>query len=171
MSDASTFGSVKQLLVVSEQQALARVLADAFAVHRLRALGSASLNAAALPTLVLWIDAWVRLPAPVVWLALVTWPACATLAIVSIVAESSFRRRLDARLPPTRLGARISFVPAALPPRSAIGAVLAGALGSLIWLGAVAPSLLAPEASAILRTTWALLIGATLLARHVELST
>jgi hypothetical protein len=146
------------------------VLADAFAVHRLRALGSASLNAAALPTLVLWIDAWVRLPAPVVWLALVTWPACVTLAIVSIAAEATFRRRLDSRLPPSRLGARISFVPAALPPRSAIGAVLAGALSSLIWLEAVAPALVAPEAGAIFRTTWALLIAATLHARHRELS-
>jgi hypothetical protein len=155
--------------VGSERQALARVLADAFAVHRLRAIGSTSLNAAALPTLVLWIHALVPLPAPVMWVALVAWPACAVLAITCIAAEGGARRRLEAARPLSRRVARISFAPAAPPSRSAILGFLAAASSALIWLEAVAPALVAPEAGAIFRTTWALLVAAAVLARYCDL--
>jgi hypothetical protein len=178
MSDVSTFGSVKQLVdpivdhsstAGSEQRALARVLAYAFAVDRLRALASASSNASALPTLVLWIDAGASLPAPVVWLALVTWPVCVGMAMACIACASHYRRRCAAALPAARRLARVSFASAA-PPASAIFAALAAASSALIWLDAVAPPLVAAEPLAFVRTVWAVLIAATLRARYHELS-
>ena len=93
----------------SEQQALASALADGLAVDRLRALGWASLNASTVPALVLWLDAGIHLPAALVWLALVTWPACVGLAATSFALASRFHRSYEAGQPAARGLARVHF--------------------------------------------------------------
>jgi hypothetical protein len=164
MPEASSLGR-------SEQQVLASVLAAGFALDRLRALGSASLNAAALPTLILWIAAWVRLPALVVWLAVAIWAACAGLAIVCAASESRFRRRYEAALPASRPLARVSFSSAAPSRASTVLAALAAVLSSLLWLNAWAPLLVPAEPLAFVRLAWAILVAATVVARWRELGT
>ena len=153
-----------------EQETLAAVLAAHFAVDRLRGLGWAALNAAALPTLVLWLAASVRLPAPLVWLAEATWPACALVAIACAASEWHFRRVYIAGLAASRRVARVWPAADTTRPPSATFVPPAAALGSVIWVATVAPDLLAPAPVSFIRTAWATLLAATLAMRFLELS-
>ena len=151
----------------SEPHALADVLASGFAVHRLCALGWASLNASALPVLVLWIGAGVHLPAALMWLGLVLWPACAALGAASLGLAWRLRRRYDTAQPAARTLARIHFA-AGSPSGSALLACLAGVAGGGIWVGAAAPHAVAEGTMTGVRVAWAALATATLAVRARE---
>jgi hypothetical protein len=153
----------------SEQQALASVVASGFAVDRLRALGWASLNASALPAAALWLAAGIHLSPTLLWLALVTWPACAALAAASLALASRFRRSYEAGQPATRGLARVHFT-AGAPSAAATLSLLAAVLGAELWLAAVVPALMPPEALVAVRVAWPTLVAATVAARARELA-
>jgi hypothetical protein len=156
---------------VREQDTLAAALAAGFAVERLRALGWAALNAAALPTLVLWISGAVPVHAALVWLAAATWPACAAVALACAATESHFRRACESALPAARTVARVSFSSAGHPSNAAVLVTLAGASSAFIWLAAVAPESVPRGALGLARAAWPVLVAATVTRRWRALRT
>jgi hypothetical protein len=157
---------------VRPEDALQSALARYFAARQLQATAALYLYGAAMPTLVLWVNAWHPLADLVTWFAALGWAMCVVMTLSLTVA--SHQRRLplfDAR-PEWNRVARLHFAPSrdTLPHASTILIGLAAATSIALWLHAVAPSLLGAGVLQTSSKTWIVFVAGAVVSRILELA-
>ena len=150
--------------------ALQAALAAVFAVQRLEAHGTLYLYGSAAPTLVLWSNAWNRLPELMTWLAAMAWIFSVLMAFTLGAIALTRRVQLAHASPEAGRVARLHFLPAEdrVPRGSTILVGLATAAAAVLCVFALAPPLPRADVVQVARKTWMLLFAGALGCRYLE---
>jgi hypothetical protein len=154
-----------------DRERLEAALSAELASGRFASLASGCVWRQALPSLLLWVDAWRRLPWWLTWGAALAWGGFSALAVCFAALAFRWHRRAEAAWPPARQVRRVhlSRGPHGLPSSATVLLHMAAPISAALWLRALAPDLLAPSTVSLSLRAWIALVALAAMAKGFDL--
>jgi hypothetical protein len=150
-------------------EALQVALAGYLGAQQLSLQSLAYLYGSSVPTTVLWLSSWHRVPDLVAWFAALGWCLCAFMAVALATIAAKRRSQADAAVPGANRAARMHFsFRTALPDTSVLLFGLAAATSSLLCVHGLAPHSLGADTVVTAGRAWIVLVAGAVLNRFLE---